>query len=161
VESDTTGMSASFTATGGSGSSTLTVDSDATATEVARSPASGGSFIQVSKQGSGTYVDWYVVGQGFLEAGSFNSSASFNSNSALDPAFMNLLEQDMTSSVWFISAAYDAAASSPYYSNGGNYFPGFGGLTPIASTPEPTTWCSLLGGLGLVALMKRRRRTVS
>lgn len=153
-------MSASFTATDNSGSSTLTVDSDATANQIAHSPATGGSFIQVEKQGSGTYVDWYVVGQGFLEAGSFNSTASFNSNSALDPVFMNLLEQDMTSSVWFISAGYDAAAPSPYYSNGGDYFGGFGGLAPAAA-PEPTTWFSLLGGLGLVTLLKSRRRTVS
>lgn len=152
---NSTGMSAFFSGTANSTFQSFTTNSDASSSQNTNSPV-GGSQIYVSQSGSGSYVDWYVVGSDILQAGHFYSSTAFSSNSVLDADYMASVIANITSNSWFISAPYNG---STYYPNGGDYFDSFGGLaTATSGTPEPGTLFSLLGALGVAGALKLRRR---
>ncbi len=150
-------MSAFFSGTANSSFESFTTNTDASSTQNAHSPANG-SQIYVSKNGSGSYVDWYVVGSGILQAGHFYSSTAFNSNSVLDASYMATVISNITANSWFISTAWDGTGLT-YYSNGGDYFNSFSGLAAASTAPEPGTWFSMLGGLAAAAGLKLRRRS--
>jgi len=149
-------MSASFSGTYNSNVSTFNVASNATSTQNAGSPA-GGSWVHAEQNGSGSDIQWYVVGSGMLEAGEIISTQAYDSetDSVLDANFVNQVLQSTTGLTWFLSAPVQVSAPL-YYQNPGDYFTQFGAESEGTATPEPATCGLLIGGLGLVTLLKRR-----
>ncbi len=160
ADSSGTAMSATFAGSYSSTPYSFTVNSDASDTQRTHSPYGvfGGDILEIQQSGSGSLIQWYVVGQNILEAGQLHSSLAFDvSQTPVDQAYINSFIAGLTGMDWFVSTQW-VPGDNTYYGNGGDYFSLGGAQFVDASAPEPGTWLSLAGGLAGLGFMKLRRR---